>query len=46
MDFVTIDGTAFTWHKIEMIGLDGSGRRTAINNVEKPRAVFVDTDER
>ncbi len=42
MDMVTIDGTAFTWHRIEMIGLDQGVRRVIITDVESPRGIYVD----
>ena len=42
MDMVTIDGTAFTWHRIEAIGLDRAMRRVIVTNVEQPRGIYVD----
>ncbi len=41
MDMVTVDGTVFTWHRIESIGLDRAARRVVVTNVQQPRAVHV-----
>lgn len=40
-DFVTLDGAAYTWHRIEVVGLDGQGRAAIVNDVEKPRGICV-----
>ena len=41
-DFVSMDGAAYTWHRIEVIGLDGTGRMAGVNDVEKPRGICID----
>ena len=46
MDMVTIDGTAFTWHRIETIGLDRAMRRVVVTNVEQPRGIHVDMENK
>ena len=45
-DMVTIDSTIFSWHKIEMIGLDGKNHKAIVTDVEKPRGLFVDTKKK
>ena len=40
-DFVTVDGAAYTWHRIEVIGVDGQDRVVLVNDVEKPRGLYV-----
>ncbi len=42
MDMVTIDGTAFTWHRIEMVSLNRVERRVVVTDVEQPRGIHVD----
>lgn len=39
-----VNGMAYTWHHIETIKFDGSGRRTVVTRAEKPRALWIDTD--
>ena len=46
MDMVEISGATYSWHKIEAIGLDGTGRRTVVETAEKPRGLFIDPKER
>ena len=41
-----LDGAVFTWHRIEMIGLDGRGRRTIVTDVDKPRSLQLDLENR
>ena len=41
-DFVTIDGVAYTWHKVELIGLDGWGRRAIVTDADQPRGLWAD----
>lgn len=41
MDFVTLDSVAYTWHKVEVISLDGQGRYTLTTDVTQPRGIFV-----
>ena len=43
-DFVTIDGTAFSWHKVEVINVNTRVRRVIASDVDQPRDVYV-TDE-
>ena len=42
-DFVTIDGTAFSWHKIEVINVVTRVRRVLVSDVEQPRGIHVDS---
>lgn len=44
MGFVVVERVSFSWHKIDMISLDGSTRRTVVSQVDKPRGVAVDMD--
>ena len=46
MDMVAITGVSYSWHKIEAIGLDGTGRRTVVETAEKPRGLFIDQEKR
>jgi hypothetical protein len=42
MGMVEVSGASYGWHKIEAIGLDGKHRRVIVDDVEKPRGLFVD----
>lgn len=42
MGQVLTGGISFSWHKVEMINLDGTQRRTIYNLAEKPRALNLD----
>ena len=44
MDFVLISGVAYTWHKIEMVSLDGGPRFTVTASVEQPRGLALDAE--
>ena len=44
MDFVLINEVAYTWHKIEMIPLNGGARYTVTAGVEQPRGLALDLE--
>ena len=46
MDFAVINGVAFSWHKIEMISLEGENRMTVNSGVEQPRGLYIDYEHR
>ena len=44
MGHVHVERAVFYWHKIEMISLEGSTRKTVVTLVDKPRAIAVDME--
>ncbi len=44
MGLVSTGQAAYAWHKIEMINLDGTERRTVYSTSEKPRGLWLDVD--
>ena len=42
-DFAVVDRVAFSWHRIEVVGLDGTKRRSIVTDVELPRGLWVDS---
>ena len=45
MGQVVAGGVSYSWHKIEMINLDGTQRRTIYNLAERPRGLFIDVEK-
>jgi len=41
-----VNGTAYTWHRIDTIKFDGTGQRTVVTRAEKPRALAIDADNK
>lgn len=44
MGEIVIGDITHAWHRIELIGLDGTGRKTIVDDVDKPRGLFIDSD--
>ncbi|CAH1779937.1 unnamed protein product [Owenia fusiformis] len=42
MGTVGVDDVAYSWHKVEMISLDGTNRREIVTDSQNPRDVTVD----
>ena len=40
-DLVAIDGTAFSWHKIEVVNVDTGARSVVVSDVQQPRGIAV-----
>ena len=45
MDQIVAGGVSYSWHKIEMINLDGTQRRTIYNLAERPRGLSIDLNK-
>ena len=43
-DFVSLDGVAYTWHRVEVIGVEDHRRRAIITDLQQPRGLWIDTD--
>ncbi len=41
---VVVNGASYSWHKIEMVNLDGTNRRTIYNMAERPRGLYLDVE--
>ena len=41
-----VSNKLYTWHRIETIKFDGTGLRTVVTRAEKPRALWIDTDNK
>ena len=42
IDFVSIEGVAYSWHKIEALSLERGSRIDVVTHVEEPRGLWVD----
>ena len=42
VDFVSIDGVAFGWHKIEVVNVDTGARKVLVTDAGQPRALHID----
>ena len=41
-DVAVAGGALYSWHRIEVVDVDGSNRKVVISDVEKPRGLFLD----
>ena len=46
MGSVSVYENTYHWSRIEFIGLDGTGRKTIVDDVGMPRGLYLDQDSR
>ncbi len=44
-EVMTVAGVMFRWHKIEVAPLSGGAIRTVVTSAEKPRGLYVDSEQ-
>ena len=46
VDFVSIDNTVYSWHRIEVVNVDEGYQLDVVTEVEEPRGLWVDIENR
>ena len=46
VDFVSLDGAVYSWHRIEVVNVDEGYQADVITDVEEPRGLWVDTENK